>query len=163
MPIKRGKKEVAFSLFSILIVLILDQSLKSFIRLNFLVGESMPIIKNILHVTFVRNTGAAFGLFKNSAPFFIIVSMAAIMVMLYLLLKSVTKGEFLKNFIFNFSLILIISGAFGNLIDRIRFGYVIDFIDVRIWPVFNIADSSITIGSLILILSFMRQKAQSAR
>jgi signal peptidase II len=55
---------------------------------------------------------------------------------------------------FNFGLILIVSGALGNLIDRLRFGYVIDFIDVRIWPVFNIADSAITIGTLLLFISF---------
>jgi len=104
----------------------------------------------------VKNTGAAFGLFKNSTFFFILVSVAAVVVIGGILVRSVRLGEFLKRKLFNFSLVLIISGAMGNLIDRARFMYVIDFIDFRIWPVFNVADSSITIGTALLIFYFAR-------
>jgi len=105
----------------------------------------------------VRNAGAAFGLFKNSAVFFILVSIAAIFIISAILARAIKQNNFSGKKLYNFGLTLIMSGAFGNLIDRIRFGYVIDFIDVRIWPVFNIADSSITIGTFLLIIYFSKK------
>ena len=153
MPIKRRKDQAVISIGSILLILALDQCLKSIIRLKLDVGESIPLINNILHVTFVTNTGAAFGLFKNSTLLFVIISLVAILFTSVLITLSIKRHEFLSRPVFNFGLILITSGALGNLIDRLRFGYVVDFIDVRIWPVFNIADSSITIGTFLLILS----------
>ena len=153
MPVKRRKYQALISVVFILLILTLDQYLKKIVQLRLSVGETIPIIENILHITFVTNTGAAFGLFKNGTLLFIIISLAAILFTLILIVMSIRKREFLSKPIFNFGLILITSGALGNLIDRLKFGYVIDFIDVRIWPVFNIADSSITIGTFLLILS----------
>ena len=158
MPIQRRKKQALISFVSIFAILVVDQSLKSLVRLKLAVGESIPLINNIFHITYVSNTGAAFGLFKNSAIIFIIISVVAIVFIAGLILRSIKRAEFMADPIFDSGLILIISGAIGNLIDRLKFGYVIDFIDVRIWPVFNIADTSITIGTLLLILSYTCQK-----
>ena len=85
--------------------------------------------------------------------FFIAVSVTAIIIIGAMLIKSIRNKGFL-----DIGLILIMSGALGNLIDRVRLGYVIDFIDVRVWPVFNIADSAITIGTILLITSFIKPK-----
>jgi len=158
MPIQRRKQQGIVFFVSIFAILIVDQSLKSLVRLKLAVGESIPLINNIFHITYVTNTGAAFGLFKNSAIFFIIISVVAIVLIAGLILKSIKRAEFMANPRFDLGLIMIISGAIGNLVDRLKFGYVIDFIDVRIWPVFNIADTSITIGTMLLILSYMCQK-----
>lgn len=153
MPIKRRKKPALITLVSILVILAIDQFSKTLVFQSLKIGESIPLIKNILHITFVSNTGAAFGLFKNSSLIFIVISIVAIVIISTIILRSIKKDEFLSSSMFNYGLILIISGAMGNLIDRLRFGYVVDFIDIRVWPVFNIADASITIGTLLLILS----------
>ena len=142
------------SILSLFLILLIDQVSKAVISSRLSVGRSIPIIKNVLHITFVKNTGAAFGLFKNSTYFFIAVSVIAVMLIGVVLVNSARKGNFSEKFLFHYSLILIMAGALGNLIDRISLRYVIDFIDVRIWPVFNIADSSITIGAALLIISF---------
>jgi signal peptidase II len=144
------------SILSLFLILLIDQVSKSVIVSRLALGQSIPIIKNVLHITFVKNTGAAFGLFKNSTYFFIAVSVIAVMLIGVVLVKAVRRGNFSEKFLFHYSLILIMAGALGNLIDRISLRYVIDFIDVRIWPVFNIADSSITIGAALLIISFAR-------
>nr|MBU1328381.1 signal peptidase II [Candidatus Omnitrophota bacterium] len=144
------------SILSIFLLLLIDQVSKAAISSKLYVGQSIPIIKDILHITFVKNTGAAFGIFKNSTYFFIVVSVIAVIMIGAILVKAIRKGSFLDNFLCNFSLVLIISGALGNLIDRVNLRYVIDFIDFRIWPVFNIADSSITIGTALFIISFAK-------
>jgi signal peptidase II len=153
MPVKRREIQAVISVVAILLIFALDQHLKKIVYLKLSIGESIPIIKNILHVTFVTNTGAAFGLFKDNTFVFIIISLIAILITSIFMFLSIKKGEFLSKPFFNLGLILITSGALGNLIDRLKFGYVVDFIDVRIWPVFNVADSSITIGTFLLILS----------
>lgn len=156
MPIKGREKQALIFVFITLAVLFADQYSKSLIRQNLALGESIPVLKNILHFTLVENTGAAFGLFKNSASFFVIISALAIFVISGLIIRYIRKGVFLSRPALHYGLVLIFSGAIGNLIDRLKFGYVIDFIDVRIWPVFNIADSCITIGTLLLALTFLK-------
>ncbi len=152
MPIKgRKKKEIILSFLSIALIISIDQSTKLLIRHNLKIGDSIPILKNILHITFVSNTGAAFSLFKNSTLLFVLVSIIAILIISRLIIRSINRGDFLHNIGVNISFILILSGALGNLIDRLNLSYVVDFIDVRIWPVFNIADISITIGTFLLV------------
>lgn len=153
---KRKRKSSFVSILFIFSILLVDQVSKAAISSKLSPGQSIPIIKNILHLTFVKNTGAAFGLFKNSIYFFIAVSVIAVVIIGVILLKAIRNENFFGDFLFNFSLILIMSGALGNLIDRVSLRYVIDFIDVRIWPVFNFADSSITIGTALLIISFAK-------
>jgi signal peptidase II len=130
----------------ILPILFFDQLTKSIISKKLALNESVPVIKGLFHLTLVHNRGAAFGIMKNQAALFILASVFAIV----LIISNFRKKNQKDNFLYNFSLILVLSGALGNLIDRIAFGYVIDFLDFRVWPVFNIADSAITVGALLL-------------
>ena len=112
-------------------------------------GESIPVIRNIFHFTLVHNTGIAFGLFKNQGIVFIIVPIIAIILIAFNIYYYRNNDYVGRAYLIGFSLIL--AGAIGNLIDRILFGHVIDFIDLRVWPVFNTADSAITIGTIIIL------------
>ena len=151
---RKKRRSSIIGVLSVVLILLIDQVSKVVISSKLSPGESIPIIKDILHITFVKNTGAAFGLFKDSTFFFIVVSVFAVVIIGSIFLKAVRNGIFYDNFLFNFGLILIMSGALGNLIDRARLRYVVDFIDLRIWPVFNFADTSITIGTALLAISF---------
>lgn len=142
------------------IVLFFDQ-LTKILALNKLpLGTSTPVIKNVFHLTLVKNSGSAFGLFRDSTTIFIIITIVAVTFILrYLFFK---KGHL--DIKVRIALFLILAGALGNLMDRLRFGYVIDFLDFRVWPVFNIADSAITIGAILIIWKFMTElKTQSIR
>lgn len=132
-------------------VVFLDRITKSFMTNVLDYGESLPVIQNVFHFTLVHNTGIAFGLFKdNGIVFFItpIVALILLFVNVYYYLNSEDSLD--RVYITAFAMIL--GGAIGNLIDRMVFGYVIDFFDFRIWPVFNIADCAITVGATIIAL-----------
>jgi len=138
----------------IAVIFFFDQLTKVLITQALSLHQSVPLIKGVLHLTLVRNRGAAFGIFKDQAPLFILTSLIAI-----ILISVQLKKDKLKIFsIYTLSLSLILAGALGNLADRLLFGYVIDFIDFRIWPVFNIADSAITIGAILLGYSVLTSK-----
>lgn len=116
-------------------------------------GESVKVIPGIFHITLVFNDGAAFGLLRNCAAFFIAFSLIVIVLIVLVLYRS-RRLEIAQAV----SIALVFGGAAGNLVDRIKFGYVIDFLDFRVWPVFNIADSAITIGvSLMIINQFFKR------
>jgi len=125
-------------------ILSLDQLSKFLITKNLPLNDSVPVIKGIFHFTLVHNRGAAFGILRNQLPLFIVTALFSI-VLIYFALRDNRHKR-----IYTFSLSLILAGAIGNLIDRIFFGYVIDFLDFRVWPVFNVADSAITIGAILL-------------
>ncbi len=119
-------------------------------------GESLPVINKVFHFTLVHNTGIAFGLFKdNGAVFFIIPVMAAVLLG-YNVYYYHKVGELDRWYVLGFALIL--GGAIGNLMDRVMFGHVIDFIDLRIWPVFNVADSAITVGACMILFKCLNAK-----
>ncbi len=146
-----SRLDIFFSLVTVTTVVFLDRISKTFFSDLLSPGESIPVIRNFLHMTLVHNTGIAFGLFKNQGVVFIVIPIVAIVLLIYNIYYYKNNGEKLSRvYIIAFSLIL--GGAFGNLIDRILFGYVIDFIDLRIWPVFNVADSAITIGAVIIAI-----------
>jgi signal peptidase II len=128
----------------LLIILFLDQLTKFIVAKNLALNQSLPVIKGIFHISLIHNRGAAFGILKSQGPIFILTAIFAI-ILIYLDLK---KNKHKK--IYSISLSLILAGAIGNLIDRLVFGYVIDFLDFRIWPVFNVADSAITVGAVLL-------------
>lgn len=138
--------------FIALTILFLDQVTKLFISKNLSLNQSIPIIKGIFHLTLIHNRGAAFGILKNQIPLFIFTAVSAI-ILIFLNLKNRDK----KHPLYNISLTLILAGAMGNLIDRIFLGYVIDFLDFRIWPVFNVADSVITVGVILLGYSILKK------
>jgi len=125
-------------------ILSLDQFTKFLAGAALTLNRPLPVIKGIFDLTLVHNRGAAFGILKNQVPFFIFASIVAI----YLIYKNLKAHG--HNFSYSLALGLILAGAIGNLIDRVIFGYVIDFLDFRIWPVFNVADSAITIGAIML-------------
>ena len=134
-------------IFSItLFVVILDQLTKFQIRQKFQLGQSIPIIKNALHLTYVTKTGSAFGLFRGINLFFVLFSIAVIVAIFYYLRKIVDDKKL------QFAVGLLLGGTIGNLIDRTLYGAVTDFIDFRIWPVFNVADSAVTISVALLII-----------
>jgi signal peptidase II len=133
----------------IISLIILDQ-LSKYFALNYLahVG-SIPIIENIFHLTYVENRGAAFGMLQGHIIIFVIVASIATIGGLYYL----HTNKDLK-FIAKASIVLIISGAIGNLIDRIRLGFVVDYFDFRIfWQyVFNVADVYVVVGTILLCI-----------
>lgn len=129
-------------------VVCIDQFTK-YLALKNLSLRSIPLINKVLHLTLTLNSGAAFGILKGHNLFFVLVSIAVVAFLLFNLANFQKRNQ-----LFRFSIGLIIGGALANLIDRIRYGYVVDFIDVRVWPVFNIADSSITIGIIIFIIDY---------
>lgn len=131
-------------------VVLLDRLTKNFF-LGFLdVNESIVIIKPILHFTLVHNTGIAFGFLRDCGAVFILIPVILVGLLIYNIYYYRRHVQLNRTYIFAFSLIL--GGAIGNLIDRMTLGHVIDFIDFRIWPVFNVADSAITIGAAIILL-----------
>ena len=116
-------------------------------------GESVRVIPNIFHITLVFNSGSAFGLLKNWGVFFIILSSLAIALIVLFAVRSPGISLPLST-----ALGFILGGAMGNLVDRVKFGYVIDFLDFRVWPVFNAADSAICIGIAMLALSIISKR-----
>ena len=133
-----------------LLVLCGDQASKWLVQQSLQLGQSIPVLSPVLHLTYVQNTGAAFGMLRGHAPLFVLLSVAVAVWIVAELRKPDGHGRLTL-----LSLSLILGGALGNVIDRLRLGYVVDFIDLRVWPVFNIADSAITIGvSLLLWQSF---------
>jgi signal peptidase II len=136
------------------IILSLDQLTKFLANKNLLLSESVPLIKNVFHLTLVYNRGAAFGLLKNQVHLFIFTSVIAV-VLIYFNLKDAENKKY------SVALSLILAGALGNLIDRLFLGHVVDFLDFRIWPVFNIADSAITIGMILLGWIIVTSKKQT--
>ncbi len=144
------------------ISLLLDQLSKVYIDATFALYESLTISENFFHLTYLRNPGAAFGILADSAiriPFFISISLLASLGILWYLRKIDSADRWQ-----HFALGLIFSGAVGNLIDRIRLGEVIDFLDVHWyqyhWPAFNVADSAICVGVAIMLLCTWREERQ---
>lgn len=130
--------------------------LSKYVAVNSLAaGESIRVIPGVFHITLVLNSGAAFGLLKNWAVFFILFSLLAIALIILFIANSSGMSLMLAT-----SLALILGGAAGNLVDRLKFGYVIDFLDFRIWPVFNIADSAISIGIVLLAAALIFKRSQ---
>ncbi len=138
-------------LYELIIVLLIgiDQLSKIWALNSLKEIGSIPIIQNIFHLTYVENRGAAFGLFQNNQMIFVIVALSASIFGLYYLHKNKNISIIGKS-----GIILIISGAIGNLIDRVRLGFVVDYFDFRfIWEyVFNVADIFVVIGTILLCI-----------
>ena len=147
--LKRSQWSVSLALLVTLAVIFFDRITKLFFSGILGSGESLPVIPHVLHATLVHNTGIAFGFFRDQGIVFIIIPVIATILLIFNVYYYRQNNEVLnRGYVIAFSLIL--GGAMGNLFDRIVYGYVVDFIDFRIWPVFNIADSAITIGAVII-------------
>lgn len=129
-----------------LLVLFFDQLTKFWVQNSMLPRDSIPLIPGVFHLTYVQNTGAAFGFLRGKTLFFIVVAVLVLGFIIFLA-PRLSREKPLLGLVFG----LLLGGALGNLIDRIRYGYVIDFLDFRVWPVFNIADMAIVVGVCFLI------------
>lgn len=141
-------KGMAFFLTA-LIVLALDQVSKFLIRANMSLGQSIPE-DGLFRITYVTNIGGVFGILSNQA--FLIILTTAVGIAAILLYS---RYPIFNRMLVKISLGLLLGGALGNLIDRLSFGWVVDFIDLGFWPVFNLADSAIVLGVILFLYYFI--------
>ncbi|MGH9318867.1 MAG: signal peptidase II [Vicinamibacteria bacterium] len=143
-------------------LLAFDQMTKLWVSSRMELGESIPIVPGFIHFTLVHNTGMAFGMLSGSdIPFksflVTVLSLVALSAVIYYALRS-QHGEAATRF----GLTFILGGALGNIVDRARLGYVVDFVDVFVrgahWPAFNVADSAICVGVGLLLLDSLRRR-----
>jgi len=145
--------------------LALDRWTKALIQKRFDLNESISVIDGFFNITYVRNTGVAFGIFDplslpaKSVLLSVFTAVAAVVVITYSVRSS------LRNRLLQFALALVLGGALGNLYDRLAYGYVVDFLEFYVrtyhWPSFNVADSAISIGVILLALEILRNEAPS--
>ncbi len=144
------------------LVILVDQVSKALILNNLPMHQSVKVIEGLFDITHIRNPGGAFGLMANMSAatrmfVFLFLSSLAVGLLFYLYIKTPKTHSFLAT-----GFAMIFGGAIGNLIDRIRFGNVVDFLDFYIdkyhWPAFNIADSAITIGIFIFVFHLLFKK-----
>ncbi len=136
-------------------IILADQLSKLWIKSNLLIGESTFEI-GFFRLTHVQNTGSSFGLFQNQNLILSIFSIIGVCLILFLVFIMHNRFQILGTFLGKFSLGLIFAGAVGNLINRLSFGYVVDFLDFNYWPAFNLADSSVVVGSFLLVYRLLQ-------
>lgn len=162
------KAKYIFLLFVTPAVIAFDQLTKALVVGHFRLGETLPILGGFFDLTYVRNTGAAFGLFAQTdprfrVPFFLIVPVVALVAISYIFKKIPDRDRKLS-----IALSLVVGGAVGNLIDRLKLGYVIDFLLFH-WryeyqfPAFNVADSAICIGVATLMIDLLFAQDQTEK
>ncbi|MBE6020513.1 MAG: signal peptidase II [Firmicutes bacterium] len=140
----------------------IDQALKSIVVNTLEIGQSLPLIEGVFHFTYIQNFGAAFSILQNKQAFLIIVTAVVMAIAAVVLFKNMNK---LSKMII-LSLAFIIGGGIGNLIDRIRLGYVVDFLDFTLinYPVFNFADCCVVVGSIVLVIGvFLEDRNEKKR
>lgn len=159
----RGVKEStvyrgAYLLLS-LSVLVTDQWTKGLVTRNFEVHQSRSLIDGLFDITYVRNSGAAFGLFASVDSSVKAIFLNSVAVLVFVVVSAYALRSSHKSVRLQIGFALILGGAVGNLLDRVRFGYVVDFLDLFVsghhWPAFNIADSAICVGVGLLFLDML--------
>jgi signal peptidase II len=150
--------------FVLIIVLILtDQVTKALIARNIFLNSNVEVIPGFFQLVHIRNKGAIFGFFNQSGSQLVylllsLASLTALVLVIYYFFKTSAEEKFLR-----ISLSMILAGALGNFIDRVLRGYVIDFLDLSVkgwhWPSFNVADSCISIGALMLVFAFLFKRS----
>lgn len=157
------KRKYLFLMVITGLLVTIDQLAKFYVHTQFRLGESIPVVSGFFNLTYVRNFGAAFGFLANSHPSFreiFFLSMPPVALIIILVILRGVSDRDTKQIL---ALSSIFGGAIGNYIDRLRFRYVIDFLDFHIggkwsWPAFNIADSAIVGGvAMLLILMFLEK------
>lgn len=156
------KKNIIIFILGAAAIVVLDQITKAAIVKNFILHEARPVIEGFFNLVYVMNPGAAFGFLAGASEtfrylFFIGITVLVIVLIIYYIAESKSQ-----NMLFIISMTLIFAGAVGNLIDRIRYGAVVDFLDFYIrtshWPAFNVADSSISLGAVLMIWGMITQR-----
>lgn len=132
---------------------LLDQWSKQVVLLSFTLGESVAVIPDVFHFTFILNRGAAFGILENQRWFFLLIVVALLGLVFW-------QKKYVRSMprYAQLALGLLLGGALGNGFDRYRLGAVVDFFDLRVWPIFNVADIGICVGVALLALFFWRVK-----
>ncbi len=142
-----------------LAIILLDQATKQVIVRTLRLGQGIPVIPNFFDIVFVLNPGAAFSFLATlpdsvRTPFFIIISVTAVILIIFYRTRHLQRHA-----LASVSLALILGGAVGNLIDRLRYGMVVDFLLVHVyqyhWPAFNVADSAISVGVMMMVLDLL--------
>ena len=154
---KKKKKTVILNIVPFLVglsIVGLDQILKRFFIIRLSDGNYIDC--GICDMRLVHNTGTAFGLFTGNNSLFVYISLLAIIFILILIFKTPARNVLIRS-----AYSMILAGALGNLIDRLQVGYVIDFIDFRFWPVFNLADAAITCGIILLFIITFNQNQKN--
>lgn len=132
-------------------VTILDQVVKWFVQGHMELGESIPLISHVFHLTYIMNPGAAFGILEYQHTFFI--GIVVILFAAYLIMRR----RIPRNPVyFPIGIGMVLGGALGNAIDRVRYQGVVDFFDFRVWPIFNVADIAICVGMALILWYFWR-------
>ncbi|EGQ3231708.1 TPA: signal peptidase II [Staphylococcus pseudintermedius] len=153
---------IGLSLFITLIILIGDQLTKFIIRTQMTLGESFAVVPKFLYITSHRNNGAAWGILSGKMTFFYIITIIVLIALIVFYIK-----EAKNNMLMQIAISLLFSGALGNFIDRVSSGEVVDFIDTVIFgydfPIFNIADMSLTIGVVLLIIVLLKDQNQKGK
>ncbi|MCE5528893.1 signal peptidase II [Staphylococcus pseudintermedius] len=153
---------IGLSLFITLIILIGDQLTKFIIRTQMTLGESFAVVPKFLYITSHRNNGAAWGILSGKMTFFYIITIIVLIALIVFYIK-----EAKNNMLMQIAISLLFSGALGNFIDRVSSGEVVDFIDTVIFgydfPIFNIADASLTIGVVLLIIVLLKEQNQKGK
>lgn len=139
-------------------VLILDQLAKHIVMSTMMLGQSIPVIPGIFHITYILNPGAAFGILADARWFF--VAVAFVMFAFFLRYYSWLKEQ---SRLLRYGCAAMLSGAIGNMIDRVQSGFVVDFFDFRIWPIFNIADIAIVLGVAGMIVAMFSERKERER
>lgn len=143
-------------LLLVLFIILLDQLIKYLVSTNMFLGQSIPVLPQIFHLTYIQNPGAAFGILENQCYLFILIAAVLIIAVIYFYKKIIQLSRF-----FQIGIALLFSGAIGNMIDRIFIGKVIDYMDFRIWPVFNLADIAIVSGCAIIAFNLLCKTERS--
>jgi signal peptidase II len=145
------KKKCGNAAFVVLIVVLLDQITKQLVRANILLDHAIPVIKNFLSISYIANTGAGFSILQNF-------NTALIFFLLFVLGLLLFFWDTLRTDIEKFWVAFVVGGIIGNLIDRMFFGRVTDFISFSFWPTFNVADSAVCIGIIALIVVYWKNE-----
>ena len=152
------RREVVLIVIALLVIG-LDQLSKHYVELNLSLGVPWNPIESLrpyVSFTYITNKGAAFGMFPALSTLFTVIPIIVVIVIL-IYYRHLSNGQWVMTV----GLGLQLGGALGNLVDRIRVGHVVDFIDFKVWPIFNIADSSIVVGVAILALSILRDEEKA--
>lgn len=135
----------------ILATFLVDQVSKAAVQMLMYLGESIPVAPPVFYLTYIMNPGAAFGLLAHQTSLFVTVTVLLVAGVL-LGYRKLPPGRNLLRY----GLGLVLGGALGNLADRLRFGRVVDFLDFRVWPIFNLADTAIVIGACLLVWELLK-------
>lgn len=151
----KKKYYIGLSLIVAIVILIIDQLTKKIITATMNIGDSYEVIPHFLNITSHRNNGAAWGILSGKMGFFYIITLIILAVLIIFYIKETKYNAFMQV-----AISLLFAGALGNFIDRLFNGEVVDFIDTNIFgydfPIFNVADSSLTIGVILVIIALLK-------